>query len=119
MTAPPEFPVIPDFAWPDTDPPELGIIYMLHFERPHRHARHYVGWTLNLPARLAAHRAGRGARLCEVFAADGIGFTVARTVQGDRDWERSIKNAGGSVRYCPLCRPNPWTGKWAGAGSPR
>ncbi len=22
---------------------QLGVIYMLHFDRPYRHARHYVG----------------------------------------------------------------------------
>jgi len=31
-----------------------GTIYMLHFTAPCRHAQHYVGWTDNLPARLAA-----------------------------------------------------------------
>jgi hypothetical protein len=23
----------------------LGIVYLLHFDRPYRHARHYTGWT--------------------------------------------------------------------------
>ena len=25
-----------------------GVIYMLHFHRPYKHARHYVGWTDDL-----------------------------------------------------------------------
>src|ERR1022692_399624 len=27
---------------------QLGVIYMLHFDPPYRHARHYVGWTDDL-----------------------------------------------------------------------
>jgi hypothetical protein len=53
--------------------PWLGVIYLLHFDRPYRHARHYCGWTNDLPARLADHAIGRGARLLEVVAAEGIG----------------------------------------------
>jgi predicted GIY-YIG superfamily endonuclease len=89
-----------------------GTVYMLHFTAPFGHARHYVGWTDNLPKRLAAHQGGRGARLIAVASAAGIGFTVARTVTGDRNRERAIKRAGGSVRYCPICTPTPRTGKW-------
>jgi predicted GIY-YIG superfamily endonuclease len=40
----------------------MAIIYLLHFERSYRHARHYLGWTENLEQRLAQHRAGRGSR---------------------------------------------------------
>ena len=91
-----------------------GTVYMLHFTAAYGHARHYVGWTDNLAARLAAHRAGRGARLIAVITTAGIGFTVARTMPGDRSLERAVKRAGGSVRYCPICtapRP-PLNGKW-------
>ena len=37
-----------------------GIVYLLHFDRSYRHARHYIGFTQNLEQRLEAHRAGRG-----------------------------------------------------------
>ncbi|MDL4817376.1 hypothetical protein [Actinomadura opuntiae] len=40
-----------------------GIVYLLHFTRPYKHAKHYTGWTSDLDARLAEHAAGRGARL--------------------------------------------------------
>ena len=23
----------------------LGIVYLLHFDRPYQHARHYTGWS--------------------------------------------------------------------------
>jgi hypothetical protein len=32
-----------------------GMVYLLHFDRPFRHARHYCGWTTDLAARLAEH----------------------------------------------------------------
>ena len=88
--------------------PETGTTYLLHFERPYRHARHYVGWTQNLAARLEAHARGRGARLVEVAAKAGIGFTLARTwPESTRDREDLIKHAGGARRYCPECGVTP------------
>lgn len=50
----------------------VGVCYLIHFERPYRHARHYLGWTVDLEARLAKHRAGNGARLLRVATAAGI-----------------------------------------------
>ena len=41
----------------------MGLIYLLHFERSYHHARHYLGYTDDLEARVAAHRAGRGVPL--------------------------------------------------------
>jgi predicted GIY-YIG superfamily endonuclease len=87
-----------------------GTVYLLHFERPYKHARHYIGWTVNLKARLARHRAGNGARLIEVITAAGIGFKLARTWPGGRDRERQIKTQGGASRCCPLCGIIPRTG---------
>ncbi|MGI9001431.1 MAG: hypothetical protein ACR2GH_07160 [Pseudonocardia sp.] len=90
------------------DPAGAGpVVYLLHFDRPYRHARHYCGWTTDLPARLAAHRGGRGARLVEVVTGAGIGFRVARTWPGDRARERQIKRQGGLSRCCPLCGVTP------------
>ena len=84
---------------------EVGTIYLLHFDRPYRHAQHYLGWTSNLEQRLAAHRNGKaGARLMEVIAEKGIGFQVARTWTGTRSDERRKKVSGHSVRSCPICR---------------
>ncbi len=80
-----------------------GVIYLLHFDRPLAHARHYTGWALDLSARLGEHAAGRGARLTEVIRAAGIGFVLARTWDGDRYLERRIKNRGGAARHCPVC----------------
>ena len=90
----------------------LGIVYLLHFDRPYEHARHYTGWADDLLDRLDMHARGRGARLMNVIFSAGIGFTLARICEGTRATERAIKNEGGAVRYCPLCTPRPRTGPW-------
>jgi predicted GIY-YIG superfamily endonuclease len=91
---------------------QLGIIYMLHFSQPYKHARHYTGWTEDLLARLDRHASGQGARLVDVIWHAGIGFTLIRICEGTRDTERAIKNAGGAVRYCPACTAHPRNGRW-------
>jgi len=92
---------------------QLGVIYMLHFDRPYRHARHYVGWTDDLLHRLDTHATGHGARLVAVIWHAGIGFTCVRICEGTRCTERAIKNAGGAVRYCPACTLHPRNGHWS------
>ena len=85
----------------------VGTVYLLHFERPYRHARHYTGWTLDLPGGLAEHAAGRGARLLAVVHEAGIGWRLARTWVGPRSRERQLKRQGGASRYCPQCGVRP------------
>jgi predicted GIY-YIG superfamily endonuclease len=92
---------------------QLGVIYMLHFDQPYKHARHYVGWTDDLFDRLDHHANGTGARLVAVIWHAGIGFTLVRICEGTRRTERAIKNAGGAVRYCPACTSHPRNGRWA------
>jgi predicted GIY-YIG superfamily endonuclease len=89
-----------------------GVIYLLHFDRPYKHARHYTGWAEDLLHRLDQHAKGHGARLVEVITQAGIGFTLVRICEGTRATERAIKNAGGAVRYCPACSPRPRNGHW-------
>ena len=80
------------------------MVYLLHFDTRYHHAGHYLGSTDNLAARLAAHAAGRGARLIEVIVAAGITFRLARTWEGGRRRERQLKKQGGASRRCPLCK---------------
>jgi predicted GIY-YIG superfamily endonuclease len=95
-----------------TSPGVLGTIYLLHFSQPYAHARHYTGWTEDLLDRLDRHARGYGANLTHVTRNAGIGFILARCCEGTRATERAIKNAGGQVRYCPLCTPRHWNGHW-------
>lgn len=85
----------------------LGLVYLLHFSRPISEAhscQHYLGWCLDINARLAMHRAGKGARLTQVAVERGIGFEVVRTWEGSRELERHLKNSKRGPRLCPLCR---------------
>lgn len=89
-----------------------GTIYLLHFERAHYHARHYLGWTTDFDARLAEHLAGRGARLMEVIVKEQrIAVHVARTWRGTRNDERRLKNHNHAPRLCPICNPGTQRGK--------
>ncbi|MBO0885357.1 MAG: hypothetical protein J2P17_34495, partial [Mycobacterium sp.] len=65
-----------------------GTVYLLHFDRPYKHARHYLGWARDLETRLTAHQTGHGARLLEVIQQAGISWTLARTWPGTRIRER-------------------------------
>ncbi len=80
------------------------MVYLLHFSEPYKHARHYLGYSADVPARLERHSLGRGARLVEVILAAGITFELVRTWDGDRKLERRLHKRGGS-RLCPICNP--------------
>ena len=81
-----------------------GIVYLLHFDRSYRHARHYIGFTQNLEQRLAEHRAGRGSPLIAAAIADGIDFELAAIWEGDRHDERRLhRQKNTRARLCPIC----------------
>lgn len=81
-------------------------VYLLHFSRPYRHAKHYLGSALNVDKRIAQHRSGNcKVRLLQVIKSHGITFEVARVWDGDRSKERRLKGRGLSV-LCPICRAN-------------
>lgn len=83
-----------------------GTCYLICFNRPYRHARHYLGWSEEPVAREAAHAAGQGARLMAVVAAAGISWQVTRTwPDSDRYFERLLKIRRRSTRLCPRCNP--------------
>ena len=53
-------------------PRRSPVVYLLHFARPFKHARHYVGYSELLPQRLAHHSKGTGARLMAAVSEAGI-----------------------------------------------
>ena len=85
----------------------VGIIYLLHFDQPYKHARHYMGWAMDqehLEARLDRHRRGKSkVALMRAVANARIGFRVARTWEGTLDRERQLKKWKMTPRLCPLC----------------
>jgi predicted GIY-YIG superfamily endonuclease len=90
----------------DYEPIQRGTVYLLHFETPissGHTTQHYIGWAKYLPARIQAHLAGQGARLTQVALERNIGFVIARTWNGDRNYERKLKNQKHGPRLCPIC----------------
>ena len=79
------------------------VVYVLHFDRPFQHARHYLGSCQDLERRLTQHGKGRGARLLEVVSQHGITWKLVRTWPGGKPRERQLKKQGGRRRLCPLC----------------
>lgn len=83
------------------------VVYLIHFDQPYYHARHYLGTTSDLATRLQQHAAGRrygGARLMEVIIQAGITWRVACTWAGGRALERQLKSWCNSSRLCPICK---------------
>jgi putative endonuclease len=107
----------------------MGTIYLLHFDQPlgnlsnpRGQARHYLGYTEDLQARLEAHESGNGAAIMAAVARAlvlyplslgqrtrgdkyraGITWTLARTWDGDRVLERRL--TGTTRRSCARSAP--------------
>lgn len=86
------------------------MVYLIHLDTPFHHVRHYLGFTETpegLQARAKKHASGSGSRLLRAVSKAGIGFQVVRTwPNGDRNFERSLKNMKESPRLCPVCSKN-------------
>jgi predicted GIY-YIG superfamily endonuclease len=89
------------------------IIYLLHFDRPYKHARHYLGCTTRpIAVRLQEHASGNGARLVEVITQAGITWQLARIWRLHGPWaqgwakERKLKSRHDSPGLCPICNPH-------------
>lgn len=86
-------------------------VYLLHFDRPYKHAKHYAGYADDdrLHERIDEHYNatpgdGKRHRLMQVVRAAGISFSLARVWPGrNRQHERTLKQRGLS-RACPICR---------------
>lgn len=94
----------------------MAFIYLLHLSEPlspKNGARHYIGYTRHVPSRMEAHRTGRGARFMQVARERGITWCISRVWEGDRAFERRLKNRKEGPRLCPLCRATPPAGQLA------
>ena len=82
-------------------------VYLLHFDRPLAHARHYIGWSDDINARIECHRLGgcASSSLMRAVKEAGIGFVVARVwPDADRNFERRLKKQKNGCKLCPVCR---------------
>jgi len=81
------------------------MVYLIHFDSPYKHAKHYLGYTENLESRLDRHHSKNGSKLLRAVENAGIGFTVVRIwPDGDRNFERQLKNQKNTSRFCPVCK---------------
>jgi predicted GIY-YIG superfamily endonuclease len=93
-------------------PAHDSYVYLIHFKTPYKHARHYLGSTGNLEARLQLHRNKNGARLMEVVSEAGIEWEVSRLWKCDTredalKLEKRLKGHHGSCDLCPICKGRP------------
>lgn len=83
------------------------MVYLLCFDKKFKHARHYIGFAeseFTFENRLRHHKKGRGSRLMDAVTKAGIDFKVSRTwANGDRNFERKLKNRKNAAKLCPLC----------------
>ena len=89
------------------------MVYLIHFEEKLHHAQHYLGFVeKNLNGRIARHKSGQGAMLLRACNVKGIQWQLVRVwPDGDRSFERKLKNWKKARRLCPCC------GQPLGAGS--
>jgi predicted GIY-YIG superfamily endonuclease len=78
-------------------------VYLIHFLKSYKHARHYLGYSENLDKRITDHLCGMGARLMEVITEAKIEWKVVRTWKGDRKLERRLRNRKEAPALCPIC----------------
>src|SRR5215510_2445485 len=101
-------------------------VYLIHFNRSYRHARHYLGYSENLDKRICDHLCGQGARLMEAslnFATlnPKNGFTVLISrVENQIDYHTynssilkylpktgNLSAAVGAIKMCESVKPFP------------
>ena len=83
-----------------------AVVYVIRLRRRLCHARHYVGWTVDLEQRIRQHLTGHGSALLNAANAYGIGWDVVHVIpcrSRRQAWqlERHIKR-GHVRRWCPV-----------------
>jgi len=88
-----------------------GFVYVIHARRRLHHARHYVGFTRNLPSRITQHLTGQGAHLTNAFNYYGIAYEpvpaqagIVHVMPGGYDLEAYVKSWHRARQFCPVCR---------------
>ena len=82
-----------------------GTIYLLHFDPPVAHARHYLGWAKDHMDRINKHLAGQGSPLVKAAVENGSHIECVRIWENkDRNFERKLKNRKNTKKLCPVCK---------------
>lgn len=82
------------------------MVYIIHFDRPYKRARHYTGYSNNVNRRIVEHTNlhQSGSPLIKAALLDGIPIHIAKVFEdGDRALERYLKRQKNIKRFCPLC----------------
>jgi hypothetical protein len=96
--------IVDDFSSP------VGVVYLLCFDEPYHHARHYVGFCTSyegVESRLHYHECGKGSRLLAAVSKAGIKWSLVRLWKGTRKDERKLHKRGNAIQYCPRCQQTP------------
>lgn len=82
------------------------MVYLIHFESKLHHAQHYIGFCQSaFFQRMHQHATNQGAKLLAAVNRHGIRWYVARIwYNGDRSFERQLKNRKNAPCICPVCR---------------
>src|SRR5437588_8669062 len=73
-----------EYSLPQEIPLSGSKVYLIHLDTPLKHARHYVGFSEDLPSRMQKHRNGQGAAFMKAVEKEGISWHVSRIWDGDR-----------------------------------
>ena len=93
-------------------------VYVLHFDPPFKHARHYIGYTpRTAEERLRDHLTGRGSPLVLAAHRAGCTVTIAKVWKsGCRNFERWLKIRADVYKWCKHCgfctRPTATMATW-------
>ncbi len=88
---------------PQERPLSGSKVYLIHLDTPLKHARHYLGYSENLPKRLQQHRTGRGAAFMKAISKEGITWHVSRIWDGNYELEQMLKRQHNASHLCPTC----------------
>jgi len=89
-----------------------GVIYLLHFDQPYKHAKHYTGWTEDLLHRLDRHAAGNGARLSRSSGKPGSASPWSASAKAPARPNAPSRTPEALPGTCPACTPHPRNGHW-------
>ncbi|GEP11803.1 endonuclease [Methylobacterium gnaphalii] len=85
-------------------------VYVLHFDPPFAHARHYIGFTPDptVARRVSEHMTcgPRGNPLVKAAIGAGCAVTLAHAFEGEvygRDFERNLKARRTTRAWCACC----------------
>jgi len=83
-------------------------VYLIHFSKKYHHCRHYIGFAeTDVQQRFRTHKQGRGAKLLKAVVEAGINIRLVRVWEdGDRNFERKLKNYKKASHFCPVCNKN-------------